>query len=239
MKDKSPAFSTPIPEGLIRILLGIDFIECEVENDAPDFLDAREDSPRLMVKPETEVSELTDVFLKSYPLKLNTRKSEENKLVWELEQEGIWFDIAMENVKDIWLSDFDFFVESEKPRYLVYYIKDVEHHIEWLQTDEKTGEIRSLSDFKKKFRPPQVSGKDIYSGAEILKCADMLGRAIKKIDIRTGGAMIKFNTEKGRLNPLLTGMAEKLGYKVEALDKETIARMEEKGENVSHTITLN
>lgn len=238
MDKTAAAFSTPIQDGLIRILLRIESIECEVENDAPDFVDAKEDSPRLMVKPEADVTNLTDVFMKSYPLTLNKRKSKENVLVWELEHEGIWFDTKMDNVKEIWLSDFDFYVESEKPRYLFYYINDVEHNIEWLQKDNETGEIRSLSNFKKNFSPPPVSGKDNYSGTDVMKCADMLGRAIRKIDIRTGSAMVKFNTDKNRLEPLLIGMADRLGYKIEKIDQETILRKEEEGEKVSHFISL-
>lgn len=66
----------------------------------------------------------------------------------------------------------------------------------------------------------------------------MLGRAIRKIDVRTGKAMVKFNTEKGRLEPLLIGMAEKLGYVIESLDKPTIIKEDEKGNSVSHSISL-
>lgn len=238
MKDKSAAFSTPIPEGLIRILLRIDAVECEIENDAPDFIDPKEDLPKLKVSTEEDVSDLTDAFSQEYPLELNKRKSSEGTFVWEMAQGGIWFDIKMDEVKKIWLSNFSFYIESEKPRYLAYYIKDVEHNIEWLQTDEKTGEIRSLSNFKKKFFPPKIPQKKTYSSSEILKCADMLGRAIRKIDMRTGSALVKFNTEMGRLEPLIIGIGDKMGYRIEALNKETINKLEEKGENVSHLISL-
>ncbi len=238
MSNDILAFKEPIREGLIRILLRIGDIECDVENDAPDFVDALEDHPTLTVTPDADLKDITDAFMDSYPLVLNKRRSKEGKIVWNLPDGGIWFDMEMENVKEVWLTEFSFFIESEKPRYLAYYISDVEHKIEWLQPDAQSGEIRSLSTFKKKFTPPPVSERTVYSGAEILKCTDMLGRAINKIDMRTQEALVRFNTEKGNLEPLLIGMAEKLGYTVKSLEKEVIDREAEKGSSVSHSISL-
>jgi hypothetical protein len=238
MSNDILAFKEPIRDGLIRILLRIGDIECEVENDAPDFVDPLEDHPVLTVTPEADLKDITNAFMDSYPLVLNKRKSREDKIVWSLPGGGIWFDMEMDNVKEVWLTEFSFFIESEKPRYLAYYIRDVEHNIEWLQPDAQSGEIRSLSTFKKKFTPPPVSERNVYSGGEILKCADMLGRAIKKIDMRTQEALVRFNTEKGNLEPLLIGMAEKLGYTVKSLDKEVIEREGERGRSVSHSISL-
>lgn len=73
---------------------------------------------------------------------------------------------------------------------------------------------------------------------EVIRCADMIGRSIRKIDLRTGGAYVKFNTDKGRLEPLIIGIGEKLGYIIEPLDKETILSLEADGKNVSHAIYL-
>ncbi|MDR9416117.1 MAG: hypothetical protein RI564_07525 [Gracilimonas sp.] len=238
MSNNLKAFEEPIEEGLVRILLRISSVICEIENDAPDFVTPEEDKPHLVVKPQDDIAELTKVFTKSYPLMLNDKKSKGKKMVWKLKKGGIWFDIEMDSVKDIWLTEFNFFIESERPRYLKYYIQDIEHKVQWLQKDVNSGEIRSLSEFKKKFTPPPISEKEVYSGNEILKCADMLSRAISKIDMRTKQALVKFNTDKGRLEPLIIGMGDKLGYKISALDKETMRIENEKGNNVSHTIAL-
>ncbi|HKK25867.1 MAG TPA: hypothetical protein VJ941_09580, partial [Gracilimonas sp.] len=151
---------------------------------------------------------------------------------------GLWFDISMEDVKEVWVADFGFHIESEKPRYLAYYIKDVDHEINWLQQDEASGEIRSLSVHKKTFKPTPLTEKESYSGAEVIRCADMIGRAAKKIDVRTGSALVKFNTDKGRLESLIVGIAEKLGYDISPLDKDTIARENERDHSVSHVISL-
>ncbi len=238
MPEPSKAFSESIPSGLIRILLRVESLICEYENDAPEFVDPREDRPALKIVPETDVSGLTDAFEKSYALMLNSRKTKEGFICWEMEQGGIWFDISMDDVKEIWLSEFNFYIQSQKPRYLSYHIKNVDHKVEWLQVDDKTGEIRSLSEFKKKFTPPPVSGKESFRGSDVIKCADMIGRASQRIDLRTRTALVKFNTDKGRLESLIIGMAEKLGYHVEALDKETIRKEDEKGNSVSHLISL-
>jgi hypothetical protein len=237
MSNKIEAFTEPIANGLVRILLRIGAIKCEVKNDAPDFIDPKEDQPAIKIVPEADIFHLTDVFQKNYSLLINLRKSKEDILTWDLEKGGIWFDIPMEKVKEIWLTEFNFYIESKKPRYLTYYIQDVEHKIEWLQVDE-SGSVISLSEFKKKFTPPPVSERDTFSGSEIIKCADMIGRAVRRIDVRTGKAMVKFNTEKGRLEPLLIAIANKLGYEIEPLDKETIFKEDEAGNSVSHIFSL-
>ncbi|MFD2531695.1 hypothetical protein [Gracilimonas halophila] len=237
MNNNLDAFKEPIESGLVRILIRVQGIQCEVKNDAPDFIDPKGDEPNIKIVPEADVYHLTQVFQSSYPLVLNKRKSKDGILVWDLEQEGIWFDIPMDKVKEVWLTDFNFYIESNYPRYLTYYILDVDHKIQWLQVDE-SGSIISLSEFRKKFTPPPLSEKATFTGTEILKCSDMLGRATRKIDVRTGKAMVKFNTEKGRLEPLLMGMAEKLGYVIEPLDKPTIIKEDEVGNSVSHTISL-
>lgn len=238
MKTQPEAFSEPIKEGLIRIFLRIDAIECIVENDAPDFVDPFEDKPTLSVVPENDFSAITNAFVNDYPLTLNRRKSNQDNMVWEIETGGIWFDMEMDYVKKVWMSEFNFFSRSEKPRYLAYHIKNVAHSIEWLQTDMETGEIRSLSHFRKKFMPPPITEKDVFSGAEVLRCADMISRAIDKIDMRTKRAWVKFNTNHGMLESMIIGMADRLGYKVVPLDKEVIIEERQNGNNVSHAISL-
>ena len=238
MSNKIEAFREPIEKGLVRILLRISSITCLYENDAPDFVDVREDTPYLQISTEQDIPGLTKAFSKNYRLEMKEFFTEEEKVIWNLEEEGIWFDVKMETVKEIWLADFKFFITSERPRYLKYYLKDVEHKVQWLQTDVEKGEIRSLSEFKKKFVPPPVSQKEVFTGSEVLKCTDMLSRAISKIDMRTGKAMVKFNTQKGHLEPLIIGMGEKLGYEITRIEKDTIFLESEKGNSVSHTIAL-
>jgi len=129
-------------------------------------------------------------------------------------------------------------IQSKFPRYVYYYVKEADHNLEWFQKDENSGEIRSLSATKKKYKPPKISGKEEFSSKEIMKVADMLARAIKKIDLRTKSAYVKFNTDKGRLEPLIIGLAERLGYEIEALERDFIRQLEREGIPASHKISL-
>lgn len=233
------AYQQPIKDGLIRIFLRITEIECEIENDAPDFVQPKEDGATIKIIPSSDLSLCTDLFSRYHPLKARSFSEDDHRVYFELEDGGLFFDIKMEEVKEVWLSDYEFLIESEKPRYLKYYIRNVKHNVEWLQFEPHAGEIRILSNMKKHYAVPTLNHKDRYSGAEILMCADMLGRAIQKIDVRLGSAMVKFNTDKAQVEPLLMSMAQKLGYEIDILEAQTIEAEKRKGNSVSHVIRLN
>lgn len=233
-----PAFITPIDDGNARILLKLQTIECEVDNSAPDFVSPEDDELFLKVQPSQEVDLTIPGLDNGFPVRFKRYMPDGSGLMLELDQPGIWFDILIDQVKDIWIADLSFIIENKHSRYLNYYINKLDHQLEWLQPDIRTGEIRSMSISTKKFKPPKISAKVSFSSTEVIRCADMIGRAVRKIDIRTGGAYVKFNTDKGRLEPLIIGIAEKLGYIIEPLDKEEVQKMERDGFNVSHSIYL-
>ncbi|HBQ61647.1 MAG TPA: hypothetical protein DD671_19075, partial [Balneolaceae bacterium] len=104
MKNKPKAFTEDIPEGLIRIFLNVESITCQVENDAPDFVNPLEDKPHVKIIPQTDLSHLTNVFERTYPVTLDKRKSKGELLAWQMEEQGVWFDIDMNHVKEDWLS---------------------------------------------------------------------------------------------------------------------------------------
>lgn len=232
------AFNTPIEDGNARILLKLESIECEVENSAPDFITVEEDSVKLTVQPSSEVNISIPKLDQGFPVKFVRALPTGNGAMFKLQQESIWFDIEIDQVKDIWIADLSFRLESSHGRYLAYYITALNHQLEWLQPELRSGEIKSMSVSTKKFKPPKISGKESFSAVEVIRCADMIGRSIRKIDLRTGGAYVKFNTDKGRLEPLIIGIGEKLGYIIEPLERETILAMENDGKNVSHAIYL-
>ena len=232
------AFVQPIKEGNARILIKLQSIECEVDNSAPDFVTVEDDELFLKVQPSPDVNLKVPGLERTFPIRFKRYLPDGSGLLLELEQPGIWFDILIDEVKDIWIADLVFTIESKHERYLNYYINKLDHRLEWLQPDIRTGEIKSMSVSTKKFKPPRISGKESFSAQEVIRCADMIGRAVRKIDIRTSGAYVKFNTDKGRLEPLIIGIAEKLGYTIEPLDKGDILSMENDGLNVSHAIYL-
>jgi hypothetical protein len=232
------AFSKPIADGMARILLKLQSIECEVENSAPDFITVDEDEVSLYVQPSQEVNVSIPKLDQTFPVEFTRYLPDGSGAMFKLAQESIWFDIEIDQVKDIWIADLSFRLESKHGRYLAYYITSLNHQLEWLQPELRSGEIKSMSVSSKKFKPPKISGKESFSATEVIRCADMIGRSVRKIDLRTGGAYVKFNTDKGRLEPLIIGIGEKLGYIIEPLDKETILTMDAEGKNVSHAIYL-
>lgn len=232
------AFSQPIEDGNARILLKLQNIECEVENSAPDFISVEEDEVSILVQPSLEVNISIPKLDQSFPIDFLRYMPDNKGAMFKLTQESIWFDIEIDQVKDIWIADLSFILESKHGRYLAYYITSLNHQLEWLQPELRTGEIKSMSVSSKKFKPPKISGKESFSATEVIRCADMIGRSIRKIDLRTGGAYVKFNTDKGRLEPLIIGIGEKLGYIIEPLEKDIILSMDADGKNVSHAIYL-
>jgi hypothetical protein len=238
VKTVESAFTEPILEGNARILVKLKTIECEVENNAPDFVSVEEDEIFLKIQPSAEVDLNIPRLDQVWPLEYKRTLPDATGVVLELADEGIWFDIKVDQVTDIWIADLSFTIESKHNRYLAYYIRALNHRLEWLQPDIKTGEIKTMSASTKKFKPPKISGKESFSAQEVIRCADMIGRSVRKIDLRTGGAYVKFNTDKGRLEPLIIGIGEKLGYIIEPLDKEVILKMDAEGKNVSHAIYL-
>ncbi len=237
IKDNE-AFDIPIKEGKARILLRLGEIKCEVENSAPDFISTKQDEVTLKVELPTDSKISIAEFEKPYNLRLKENSSESESATFLAINDTIWFDINIDQVKDIWVADLGFVLQSKNSRYLAYYIKELDHQFEWLQPDMKSGEIKTMSISKKKYKVPRISGKETFSATEVIRCADMLNRSIRKIDLRIGGAYVKFNTDKGKLEPLIVGIADKLGYEVEPLSKEIILDMEASGENVSHSIFL-
>ncbi len=232
------AFKQPIKDGMARILLKLQTIECEVENSAPDFITVEEDEVVLLIQPSQDVDVSISKLEQSFPVEFTRYLPDGNGAIFKLEQESIWFDIEIDQVKDIWIADLSFRLESKHGRYLAYYITSLNHQLEWLQPELRTGEIKSMSISSKKFKPPKISGKESFSATEVIRCADMIGRSVRKIDLRTGGAYVKFNTDKGRLEPLIIGIGEKLGYIIEPLDKDIILSMDTEGKSVSHAIYL-
>ncbi len=238
MVDKNDAFQVPIKDGKARILLRLEEIKCEVENSAPDFISTEQDEVALKIDLPNEARISISEFEQNYSLALKKEDKENSIVTFKMDSSSIWFDINIDQVKDVWVADLSFSIVSKNSRYLAYYIKELDHHFEWLQPDMKSGEVKTMSISKKKYKAPKISGKETFSATEVIRCADMLNRSIGKIDLRIGGAYVKFNTDKGKLEPLIVGIADQLGYVVESLPKEIILDMEASDHNVSHSIFL-
>lgn len=236
MTDFGTAFSNPIKDGKARILLRVQEIRCEVINNAPDFIETEQDDVSLRIELPNQNMVVIPELDQSFSLNLDSQDNE--IVVFKLDSEYIWFDINIDHIKDVWVADLNFVLESKNSRYLAYYIKELDHQFEWLQTDMKSGEVKTMSISKKRYKIPKISGKETFSVTEVIRCADMLNRSIKKIDLRIGGAYVKYNTDKGKLEPLIMGIADQLGYVVEQLPKNIVYDMETNDRKVSHSIFL-
>ncbi|MFN1835478.1 hypothetical protein AB2B38_009470 [Balneola sp. MJW-20] len=232
------AFEQKIPDGLVRILIRVEDIKCKVHNAAPDHLSPEKDEIFIRLNIDHPFQDELDILNEDHPLEINKRKSDDEFLVLELKNGGIWFDIEMDKVKDIWISEYVYEIRSKNSRFLKYSIRDLSHTIEWLQEDEQSGEINSLSNFTKKFTPASIALEESYSADEILQCADMIGKAIHKIDLRSRSALIKLNTEEGRLEHLIMEIADRLGYEISALEESELTNVRKSGGIASHSIRL-
>lgn len=236
----SEVLNRDLAEGMARLYFSFEQIICEVENSAPDFVDIKKDKPILNISVQDRYGEEVMEFDQDVGLTLISSEPETDTddAVFEIKEDGIWVDMSFDNVKDVWVGNIVLDVISNFSRYLHYYVREADHTLEWFQKDEKSGEIKSLSATKKTYKPPKVTGKEEYTSQEIMRTAEMLQRAIKKIDLRVKYAYVKFNTDKGRLEPLIIGLADKLGYEVQPLDKHTIRQLEEEDISASHEIRL-
>ncbi len=237
MEQRDKALEIPISEGKVRIQLSLDLMLCKITNSAEDFLNLKEDNPRVQfVSLAEEVSEqMEPQYLEVF---VPEGASTDEEVRMGLKQASTWFDVNTDLVGEVWKSDFEFKVVSEYPKYLKYQIAKLNYTLQWLQKDPKNDEIRSVSISKKTFVPTPETEGAVYTLNDVAKVSDMLGRAIKKIDLRTGAAYVRFNDENGRLDPLIKVIAEKTGYHVIQVDKETARKLEIRGDRVSHIISL-
>jgi len=236
----SEVLNRDLAEGTARLYFSFDQIVCEVENSAPDFVDIKKDKPILTISVQDKYGDEVVEFDQDIKLKLNSFETDDStgRAIFKTEEDGIFIDLNYDTIKDVWIGTLVLNIESNFSRYLHYYVREADHTLEWFQKDEKSGEIKSLSATKKKYKPPKVTGKEEYTSKEVMRTAEMLYRAIKKIDLRTKSAYVKFNTDKGRLEPLIIGLADKLGYQVQPLDKHTIRELEQDEISASHHIKL-
>lgn len=114
----------------------------------------------------------------------------------------------------------------------------MDYKIEWLQHDKLKNEISTVSVTKRTYTQPRIEQNVNYELDEIAKSAELLKKAINRIDLRTGSAYVRLNTEDGKLDPVIMIIAEKLGYSIKILDEETISELKKRGQKATHLISL-
>ena len=89
------AFTTPIKDGYARLLLKLQFIQCQIENSAPDFINVEEDEVSLSISSAPGIKKSGQTFKRAFPVDLNVYDPSGNKGTFEFNQESVWFDIEI------------------------------------------------------------------------------------------------------------------------------------------------
>lgn len=235
MGDIKEAYKLPIEEGKVRVVINIENIKIEITNTAEKFIDAEDDGKSLFLS----FDDLKIKAIKSdgYEL-INAASKKSDHDLLTLKKDSIWFDVGMDDMSSVLTSTIQFSIKGNYSDHISYYIKKLDYKIEWLQYDKKKDVISTVSVTKRDFIESKKHLNVGYSLEDISKSAELLGRAIKKIDLRTGSSYVRINSEDGALDPILIAMAEKLGYQLEVLDEEKIENLHKEGRKSTHIISL-
>ncbi|MBO6622671.1 MAG: hypothetical protein JJ892_06480 [Balneola sp.] len=235
MDQKNEAYHLPIKEGKVRIVFNVDEIQTKISNSIEDFFSQKDDIVRLFL----DLGDLNIKGIKSdgYELvKNSSRKSPENSFA--LPEDSIWFDVDIEQVSTILNNSIKFIIQGSYSEHVRYFIDKMDYKIEWLQYDKGKDEISTVSVTKRTYSQPRLEQNISYELDEIAKSAELLHKAINRIDLRTRSAYVKLNTGEGRLDPVIIIIAEKLGYEVKVLDEETVSELRKRGQKATHLISL-
>lgn len=235
MNEKNEAYQLPIEEGRVRIVFNVDQIRVKVTNSIEEFFSQKDDATKLFL--DLGNLKIKGISSKGYELEKKERKKSEG-VFFTLPEDSIWFDVDIEEVSTVLNNSVKFLIKGNYNEHISYYIDKMEYKIEWLQYDKSKDEISTVSVTKRTYTQPRLEQNVSYELDEIAKSAELLKRAISKIDLRTGSAYIKLNTAEGRLDPVIILIGEKLGYEVKVLDEETISELKKRGQKATHLISL-
>lgn len=235
MTDNKEAYKLSIKEGKVRIVINIEEIDIKITNTAEEFINAKDDKISLFLN--FEDLEIKSINENGYDLISSTgKRTSLNSL--SPKKDSIWFDVAMSDMSSMLKNTIQFSAKGNFPKHINYFIKKLDYKIEWLQYDNQKDSISTVSVTKRRFSQSREESDTGYSIEEIAKCAELLNRAIKKIDLRTGSSYVRINTEDGVLDSVLVAMAENLGYQLEILDDEAISDLQQSGRKATHIISL-
>lgn len=233
MSDIKKPYQDSIDKGKVRIVVKVEDIDVEISNSAEEFISSDDDTTFLYL--EFVELDIESINNKGYELNLSSSKNAGDSV---LNKESIWFDVDMEKVATLLNDSVQFSIKGNYPKHISYFIKKLQYKIEWLQYDEKSNKIATVSVTKKTYSQPRLERVEDYSIEDISKAATLLDKAIKKIDLRTRTAYVRLNTNDGKLDPLITIIAAKLGYQVETLSEDTISELRKQGQKATHIISL-
>ncbi|MAB66667.1 MAG: hypothetical protein CL662_07495 [Bacteroidetes bacterium] len=234
MDTNIEAYNLEIKEGKVRIVFNVQEIQLTVSNAIAEFFSPKADTVKLHI--DLGDLKVDGVNNEGYDLTINIKDDEVSS--FSLPQNIIWFDVDIAGVSNVLNNSVQFKVEGNYPELLSYFIKKLDYKIEWLQFDKIKKEISTVSVTKKSYAQSRIERNVQYSLETISRSAELLNKAIHRIDLRTRSAYLKLNTENGKLDPVIISIAEKLGYEISVLDEETIEELKKRGQKATHLISL-
>lgn len=235
MNQKNEAYQLPIKEGNVRIVFNVGQIQVNISNSIKDFFSQKDDAVKLFV----DLGDLNIKGIKKEGYDLVKKKSKQNpEDSFILPDDIIWFDVDIEEVSSVLNNAVKFHIKGSYSEHLRYFIDKMDYKIEWLQHDKLKNEISTVSVTKRTYTQPRIEQNVNYELDEIAKSAELLKKAINRIDLRTGSAYVRLNTEEGKLDPVIIIIAERLGYSIKILDEETISELKKRGQKATHLISL-
>jgi len=214
-------------------------VELSYTNTAPDFIDVYDDVIQLKLELLNECGET--VVQPEQELSATFQKNSDedhSKIRLKNSIKPLEFELTLDEIMEIWMGNYEIAVSNKYESYISYKPISAELELHWFQWRDVDSEYHFLSETKKNYNPKHDNNKEVYSIRDIEICAEMIGKAIQKIDLRTRGAVTKFNTDNGRLEPIIISIGDKLGYEIKALELVEIRQFALREMKVSHSITL-
>lgn len=235
MPYKESAYSRTIKHGNVRIVFEIE--ELNVIVSKTDDEEITEEDDRIYLHINAGNLKVEEFDKERYELEFLQKSNKKDKVL-ALKENEIWFDIDIKEVSKVLNNDFSFNVIGEQQESISYFISKFEYKIKWLQYYSANDTIITVSESKHVYNQPRIESDIEYSIAEIAKAAELLRKAVRKIDLRTNATLVRLNTDNGYLNPVLLVIADRLGYNLEPIEEELIEEMANKGRRVTHRISL-
>ena len=208
-------------------------------NSATEFVEVFEDEIQLKINLNDAQGELVLGVEERIigDIKKDTGKNE-GRLQLVNDFKTLTIDIDTDLMMKAWMGDVTIEIENKFSAYIKYRVLSAKVHLQWFEMQGGEAEKQFLSEITKTVKPVEYSEDENYTLRDVEICAEMLGKAIRKIDLRTGGAMVKFNTDHGRLEPVIRILAQQLGYVIKQLTPDEIYELHRQDINASHSIHL-
>jgi hypothetical protein len=208
-------------------------------NAAAEFVDVFEDDILLKINLLDDQGETILEVDDHQKVNINKGAGKNNERIHLINDfEAISIAIQTDDMMKAWMGDVSIEVHNRLSAYIKYHVVSAKANLQWYEMQAGKKGPQFLSEITKTVKPLDDVENDEYSLRDVEICAEMLGKAIRRIDLRTGGAMVKFNTDHGRLEPILRTLATHLGYVLKRLNPDEIYELHRQDINASHSIRL-